>query len=152
MPGLSRIEWTDLTWNVWTGCNQVSPGCAHCYAKEIAENRFRNHFPNGFALTYHWERLYWPLTIRKPSRIFVNSMTDMFLEAVPIEYIQRTFDVMVQANAHYWISQSTYAQGACGVLSATNDYGYDVETVQKAFADVGVDTSSCVPPAISKKG
>ena len=52
MPGKSAIEWTDLTWNVWTGCTQVSPGCAHRYAKELAEGRFWRHFPNGFDLTY----------------------------------------------------------------------------------------------------
>jgi hypothetical protein len=52
VPGKSAIEWTDLTWNVWTGCTQVSPGCAHRYAKELAEGRFWRHFPNGFDLTY----------------------------------------------------------------------------------------------------
>jgi protein gp37 len=100
MPGLSTIEWTDRTWNVWTGCTQVSPGCARCYAKEIAEHRFTNHFPNGFALTYHWERLRWPLTVRRPSRIFVNSMTDMFLEDVPDEAVLRVFCVMAEAHWH----------------------------------------------------
>jgi protein gp37 len=100
MPGKSSIEWTELTWNVWTGCTQVSPGCAHCYAKEIAEHRFPAHFPNGFALTYHWQRLRWPLTVRTPRRIFVNSMTDMFLESVPDEAILRVFCVMAEAHWH----------------------------------------------------
>jgi protein gp37 len=100
MPGKSTIEWTDRTWNVWTGCTQVSPGCAHCYAKELAEGRFARHFPNGFGLTYHWERLRWPLTVRAPSRIFVNSMTDMFLEGVPDEAILRVFCVMAEPHWH----------------------------------------------------
>ena len=100
MPGQSSIEWTDRTWNVWTGCRQVSPGCAHCYAKEIAEHRFPDHFPNGFALTYHWERLHWPLSVRRPSPIFVNSMSDLFWEDVPLEHIQRVFEVMSAAHWH----------------------------------------------------
>lgn len=100
MAGKSSIEWTDLTWNVWTGCTQVSPGCAHCYAKELAERRFPVHFPNGFALTYHWDRLRWPLSVRRPSRIFVNSMTDMFLEEVPPQSIRRVFEVMAEAHWH----------------------------------------------------
>lgn len=100
VPAESAIEWTDRTWNVWTGCVQISPGCAHCYAKEIAERRFRNHFPNGFDLTYHWNRLDWPLSIRRSSRIFVNSMSDLFLESVSLEHIARVFDVMEQAHWH----------------------------------------------------
>lgn len=100
MPGKSSIEWTDATWNVWTGCTQVSPGCAHCYAKELAEGRFARHFPNGFTLTFHWDRLRWPLTVKRPSRIFVNSMTDMFLESVPDEAIIRVFCVMAEARQH----------------------------------------------------
>jgi three-Cys-motif partner protein len=100
VPGSTKIEWTDLTWNVWTGCTQVSPGCAHCYAKELAEGRFARHFPNGFGLTYHWERLRWPLGVRTPSRIFVNSMTDMFLESVPDEAILRVFCLMAEADWH----------------------------------------------------
>lgn len=100
MPGKSSIEWTNQTWNVWTGCVQVSPGCAHCYAKELAEGRFAARFPNGFGLTYHWERLEWPLSVRRPSRIFVNSMSDMLLEEVPLEHIRKVFDVMARAHWH----------------------------------------------------
>lgn len=100
MPSRSSIEWTDATWNVWTGCTQISPGCAHCYAKELAEGRFAKHFPNGFGLTFHWERLNWPYTLKRPTRIFVNSMTDMFLEAVPDEAIIRVFCIMAEARQH----------------------------------------------------
>jgi protein gp37 len=100
MPSKTSIEWTDCSWNVWTGCVQVSPGCAHCYAKEIAERRFPGHFPAGFDLTYHWERLDWPLTVRRPRRIFVNSMSDLFLEGVPDEHILKVFCVMAEAHWH----------------------------------------------------
>jgi protein gp37 len=99
----SSIEWTDASWNPVTGCTQVSPGCAHCYALTFAE-RFRgvpNHaYEQGFDLRLWEQRLELPLTWRKPRRIFVNSMSDLFHKDIPDEYIRRVFDVMVQANWH----------------------------------------------------
>lgn len=99
----SAIEWTEATWNPVTGCTQVSPGCAHCYALRFAE-RFRgvpgHPYEVGFDLTLRRERLEQPLEWRRPRRIFVNSMSDLFHEDVPLSFITEVFDVMARANWH----------------------------------------------------
>lgn len=99
----SAIEWTDATWNPVTGCTQVSPGCDHCYALTFAE-RFRgvpNHpYEQGFDLKLWPGRLELPRRWKKPRRIFVNSMSDLFHADVPDEFIRHVFDTMVQANQH----------------------------------------------------
>lgn len=101
MSSQSGIEWTDATWNPVTGCTKVSPGCKNCYAERLA-TRLRamgnRRYQNGFAVTLHPDQLGLPLAWRRPKRIFVNSMSDLFHEAVPAEYIRRVFDVMVQAT------------------------------------------------------
>jgi protein gp37 len=103
MSDNSAIEWTDATWNPVTGCTKVSPGCDHCYALTFAE-RFRgvpNHpYQQGFDLKLWPERLDLPLQWRKPRRIFVNSMSDLFHKDVPDEYIRRVFEVMAKADWH----------------------------------------------------
>lgn len=93
------IEWTDRTWNPVTGCDKISPGCTHCYA-EVTTQRFSSGFPNGFKLTLHPDRLDIPLHWRKPSRIFVNSMSDLFHKNVPLEFIQQVFGVMARTRQH----------------------------------------------------
>lgn len=96
--GATTIEWTDRTWNPLTGCTKVSPGCDHCYAKTMHE---RFHGPGSFdTVTLHPDRLSQPLRWRKPSRVFVNSMSDLFHADVPDEYIARVFAVMAQAPQH----------------------------------------------------
>jgi protein gp37 len=101
MSDKSQIEWTDATWNPVTGCTKISPGCAHCYAERIAE-RFRGtpSFPNGFDLSIRHDRLDIPLQWTRPRRIFVNSMSDLFHEKVPDEFISRVFDTMQKAHWH----------------------------------------------------
>lgn len=99
----SRIEWTQATWNPVTGCTKVSPGCAHCYAETFAE-RFRgvpgHPYQQGFDLKLWPERLALPLTWRRSRLIFVNSMSDLFHEAVPEEFIKAVFATMARANWH----------------------------------------------------
>lgn len=95
------IEWTDKTWNPTTGCNKVSPGCQHCYAEAITK-RFPNHFKNGFDLTLHEERLKEPIKWRTPSRVFVNSMSDLFHEEVPLDFIKKVFEVMKATPWHIY--------------------------------------------------
>src|SRR3984893_16561913 len=99
----SSIEWTDATWNPVRGCTKISPGCAHCYAETFAE-RFRgvrNHpFEQGFDLRLVAEKLKTPLTWRKPKRIFVNSMSDLFHDDVPDDYVAAVAGVMVEASWH----------------------------------------------------
>jgi protein gp37 len=103
MSDRSATEWTDATWNPVRGCTKVSPGCKHCYAEAFAE-RFRavpgHPFEQGFDLRLVPEKLAQPLEWAKPRRIFVNSMSDLFHEGVPIDYIQRVFAVMVEAHWH----------------------------------------------------
>lgn len=95
------IEWTDKTWNPTTGCDKVSPGCLHCYAESLTQ-RFPKNFKNGFALTLHPERLQEPLRWRTPSRIFVNSMSDLFHEDVPLEFIKKVFSVIEATPWHIY--------------------------------------------------
>jgi protein gp37 len=99
----SSIEWTDATWNPVRGCTKISPGCAHCYAETFAE-RFRgvegHPFEQGFDLRVIPDKLHDPLSWRRPRRIFVNSMSDLFHEAISDDYIAAVADVMVAAHWH----------------------------------------------------
>lgn len=103
MPGDTSIQWTDKSWNPATGCDKVSPGCAHCYAEVFAE-RWRgtpgHPYEQGFDLKLWPERLDAPLRWRKPSRIFVNSMSDLFHEDIPDEFIAAVFGVIATAAQH----------------------------------------------------
>lgn len=128
MSSSTAIEWSDATWNPVTGCDRVSPGCAHCYALELAPRlrRFAQarermaltdgtaHTPGkwlsvrdggrssgpAFGVTLHEDVLEEPLRWRKPRRVFVNSMSDLFHPEVPFDFIARCLDVMAEASAH----------------------------------------------------
>ena len=97
MSQQSKIEWTDASWNPVRGCTKISPGCAHCYAETFAE-RFRgvpgHPYEQGFDLRLAPDKLDAPLHWKKPKMIFVNSMSDLFHEDVPDEYIDQVFGVM----------------------------------------------------------
>ncbi len=103
MSMLSRIEWTDATWNPVRGCTKISPGCQHCYAERFAE-RFRavegHPFEQGFDLKLIPEKLAEPLRWGEPRMVFVNSMSDLFHESVPIEYISQVVETMRLARWH----------------------------------------------------
>ncbi len=103
MSDRTAIEWTDATWNPTTGCTTVSAGCDHCYALRFAE-RFRgvagHPYEQGFDLRLWPDRLELPLRWRRPRRVFVNSMSDLFHHEIPDEFIRRVFDVMTRANWH----------------------------------------------------
>ena len=105
----SAIEWTESTWNPLTGCTKLSAGCAHCYAErmagrlramELARGELRGKYRRGFKLTMHPDELDRPLQWRKPQNIFVNSMSDLFHEDVPLKFIQRVFKTMHRADWH----------------------------------------------------
>jgi protein gp37 len=101
----SSIEWTEATWNPVTGCTLISPGCAHCYAKRMA-NRLQamgqKNYRNGFELTLQPQALEHPLRWKKPMTIFVNSMSDLFHKDVPVGYIRQVFEVMKRADWHIY--------------------------------------------------
>jgi protein gp37 len=99
----TAIEWTDATWNPVTGCTKVSPGCKHCYAETFAE-RFRgvagHPYEQGFDLRLWPTRLNAPLSWKRSRMIFVNSMSDLFHEEVPDDFIAQVFSVMAEARQH----------------------------------------------------
>jgi protein gp37 len=121
VSALTGIEWTDRTWNPVTGCTKVSPGCAHCYAEGVAMRFWASQYPPIEYDTYsvdaccpitemrsreftdvqtHEDRLLEPLSWRKPARVFVNSMSDLFHEDVPHAFINSVFNVMIAAGRH----------------------------------------------------
>jgi protein gp37 len=97
----TTIEWTDRTWNPVTGCTKISAGCDHCYAETIAE-RFRGHaaFPKGFDVQIRADKVNTPLTWRKPVRVFVNSMSDLFHDQVDQAWIADIFAVIAASPRH----------------------------------------------------
>jgi protein gp37 len=99
----TTIEWTDATWNPVRGCTKISPGCAHCYAETFAE-RFRgvpgHPYEQGFDLRLVPDKLSEPITWSKPKMVFVNSMSDLFHEAVPDDYIVLVAQIMAAAKWH----------------------------------------------------
>lgn len=103
MADRSAIEWTEATWNPVTGCDKVSPGCAHCYAEAFAE-RFRgvpgHPYEQGFDLRMWPKRLDQPFRWKRPRMIFVNSMSDLFHERIPIDFVRRVFASMEEAHWH----------------------------------------------------
>jgi len=93
----TKIEWSDETWNPTTGCTKISQGCKNCYSCPLSKrlkNMGQHKYRNGFELTIHESELMRPYSWKKPMRVFVNSMSDLFHKDVPIEFIQKVFKVM----------------------------------------------------------
>lgn len=103
MATQSTIEWTEMTWNPVTGCSKVSEGCRHCYAERMAK-RLRAmgsaRYENGFRVTLHDDLIDLPRRMRQPRVIFVNSMSDLFHEDVPADFVARVFDTMAACPQH----------------------------------------------------
>ncbi|HXY60073.1 MAG TPA: phage Gp37/Gp68 family protein [Chthoniobacterales bacterium] len=103
MANQSNIEWTEATWNPVTGCSKISAGCKNCYAERLAFRlqAMRNpRYVNGFNVTLHEDIVDLPKRWRQPRLIFVNSMSDLFHEEVPLEFIQRLFATMRDCSQH----------------------------------------------------
>jgi protein gp37 len=103
MAARSAIEWTGSTWNPSTGCDAISPGCENCYAERMSyrlKAMGQRKYQNGFKVTLHPDTLELPLHWKKPQRIFVNSMSDLFHHDIPEEYIQKVFATMGKAHWH----------------------------------------------------
>jgi len=99
----SKIDWTDSTWNPVTGCTKTSEGCVNCYAARMASRLQKMgsaKYSNGFELTIHEDCLDDPYSWKKPNRVFVNSMSDLFHEDVPFEFISKVFQVMNDNQQH----------------------------------------------------
>ena len=99
----SRIEWTEATWNPVTGCSKFSIGCQNCYAERMAgrlQAMGQPKYRNGFKVTVHPRALLVPMAWRKPRMVFVNSMSDLFHEEVPDDFIMQVFEVMREACWH----------------------------------------------------
>ncbi len=103
MGTATKIEWTDATWNPVTGCSKISPGCKHCYAERLAL-RLRamgnRTYANGFKVTCHENLIDAPATWKTSRMIFVNSMSDLFHEDIPFDFIQRVFQTMQRSPRH----------------------------------------------------
>ena len=103
MAALSKIEWTETTWNPVTGCTKISYGCKHCYAERMSKRlqaMGMEKYRRGFEVVVHDSVLQAPLKWKKPSLVFVNSMSDLFHKAVPTEFVQSVFGVMNEASQH----------------------------------------------------
>lgn len=103
MADKSAIEWTNTTWNAVTGCDKVSPGCRNCYAERFAlrlQKMGTKKYENGFKLTIHEDATNFPLKIKEPKMIFVNSMSDLFHKDIPLDFIIKIFNVIRKANWH----------------------------------------------------
>jgi protein gp37 len=122
MSDRTRIEWTDATWNPVRGCARISPGCARCYAERFAE-RFRgvagHPYEQGFDLKLVPEKLAEPLRWPAPRMVFVNSMSDLFHEGVPDDYVRRVIRVMERADWHTYQVLTKRADRMARMLSAT---------------------------------
>jgi protein gp37 len=134
----SAIEWTDATWNPVTGCTKVSAGCDHCYAETFAE-RWRgtpgHYFEHGFDVQLRPDKLGLPLRWRKPRKVFVNSMSDLFHDQVPDEYIAEVFAVMARTPQHtYQVLTKRHARMR-SLLSSPEFKGRVATTYGRAHED-----------------
>lgn len=151
MSDRSPIEWTDATWNPVTGCTKISPGCKHCYAQTFAE-RFRgvpgHPFEQGFDLRLWPERLRLPVSWRKPRRIFVNSMSDLFHEDVPAEFIDSVFETMRDASWHQFQLLTKRTERMASYLASRGPrLGRLSETHPNVWLGASVETQHYVPRA-----
>ncbi len=153
MTSKSSIEWTDSTWNPVTGCTKISPGCKNCYAERMAKRlkaMGQPNYKNGFNLTLHPHMLRRPLEWKKPSLIFVNSMSDLFHQDVPLEFILQVFDTMKEANWHQFqiltkrserlmelSSKITWPDNVwMGVSVENQEYVYRIDHLRKTEAKI----------------
>lgn len=153
MASKSAIEWTESTWNPLTGCTKISPGCKHCYAERMAlrlQAMGQPNYSNGFKLTIHNHILELPLSWKQPQMIFVNSMSDLFHEDVPPEFIRKVFDVMHRATWHTF--QVLTKRSAClleidgeldwpenvwmGVSVENDHYTYRIDHLRRTHAQI----------------
>jgi len=146
----SKIEWTDATWNPVRGCTKVSPGCARCYAEAFAE-RFRgvagHPYGQGFDLRLVPEKLFEPLTWKRPRMIFVNSMSDLFHESVPDRYILQVAEVMRRAC---WHTYQVLTKRADRMKQLLNTRLASAAADQHIWWGVSVENKRCGLPRVAQ--
>lgn len=131
----TKIEWTDKTWNPITGCTKISAGCANCYAEIMARRLCamgQNKYRNGFTLTLHEDTLKEPLSWKKPHTIFVCSMSDLFHEKVPFEFIDKVLHIIRTTPQHNYQILTKRAQ-------RMNEYFSQKSVPQNVWLGVTVD-------------
>ncbi|PKM79264.1 MAG: hypothetical protein CVU88_06680, partial [Firmicutes bacterium HGW-Firmicutes-13] len=119
----SKIEWTGNTWNPVTGCTKISDGCKNCYAFTMARRlklMGNAKYSNGFSITLHDYCLEEPLKWKKPILIFVNSMSDLFHEDIPVEFIKKVFNIMNRASWHNFQILTKRAERLAEIASSLN--------------------------------
>ena len=153
MATKSSIEWTSSTWNPITGCTKISSGCLNCYAERMARRlkaMGQKNYCNGFKVTCHHHVLDVPLQWKKPQTIFVNSMSDMFHEEVPLDFILEIFATMNSASQHLYQILTKRAERLyelssllgwseniwMGVTVEASDYKYRIDYLRKTGAFV----------------
>lgn len=149
----SHIEWTESTWNPVTGCSKVSAGCAHCYAERMAKRlqaMGNPRYQNAFNLTLHPDLLDLPRTWKTPRRIFVNSMSDLFHEQIPLDFLQR---VVATINATPWHTYQILTKRAERLVQMSNDINWPANawlgvTVERADYLHRIDLLRSVPAQI----
>src|SRR5690349_11123858 len=144
MSDNTKIEWTDATWNPVRGCTKISPGCKHCYAETFAE-RFRgvpgHPYEQGFDLRLWPDRLYLPLAWKTPKRIFVNSMSDLFHERVPFEFVDEVFATMRRATWHQFQVLTKRADRMANyVMARAERWGLLAETCPHIWLGTSVES------------
>ncbi|MFQ5615086.1 MAG: DUF5131 family protein [Anaerolineales bacterium] len=140
MATRSSIEWTESTWNPVTGCTKISQGCKHCYAERMARRLHamgQPNYVNGFQLTTHEHMLELPLNWKKPQMIFVNSMSDLFHQDVPAEFIQKVFDIMRRAS---WHTFQVLTKRSGRLL----EFDPEIDWPTNVWMGVSVENSECV--------
>lgn len=145
----SAIEWTDATWNPVRGCVKISPGCKHCYAATFAE-RWRgipdHPYGQGFDLRLVPEKLDEPLRWKRPRRIFVNSMSDLFQEGVDEPFVRRVFDTM---NTAHWHTYQVLTKRAARMRDVTRALPRHLVEQQNIWLGVSVEDRKYGLPRIA---
>jgi len=149
----SSIEWTESTWNPVTGCTKISEGCAHCYAERMAlrlKAMGQKNYIDGFKVTLHPHVLDLPLTWKKPQTIFVNSMSDLFHNDIPISFIRKVFDVMERAHWHRFQILTKRAERLSELASLLNwsENIWIGVTVENVSCSKRIDYLRSIPAAV----
>lgn len=140
MAQQSKIEWTSATWNPVTGCSKISAGCAHCYAETMAKRLKAMGNPRyimGFDIVLHHDLIELPLSWREPRMVFVNSMSDLFHENVPVDFIRQVFATIEQADRHIFQVLTKRAE-------RLQELALDLPWPKNLWMGVTVECQSCI--------